>query len=289
MKKTVSIVLALIMAFVLCVPALAAGESPVRLVKAEIYDSGKLFQTVEMTYDDAGRLRQRHQVTYPDEQMSVDNVTEYDENGNVVVDTNVYNMAGEAAQQSTVTSTYNAEGYIAQDVTEALVDGETVTSTTTYEYEYAPNGFPASILQKTDGEEFQRRVYTYDEKDRVTTIDNQMLQYGWSYMNEYTYDDQDRLIANMVTFSNGAPSNYWEYSYDEDQFFQLRYSMYYQDRALKPNSTDFYAEIPASDGQPGLSFGLTGAPAFTYDEAGYMTMADAGGGSYIQFTYEPAA
>ena len=69
MKKTVSIVLALIMAFVLCVPALAAGESPVRLVKAEIYDSGKLFQTVEMTYDDAGRLRQRHQVTYPDEQM----------------------------------------------------------------------------------------------------------------------------------------------------------------------------------------------------------------------------
>lgn len=289
MKKTVSIVLALVMAFVLGVPALAAGESPVRLVKAEIYDSGKLYQTVEMTYDDNGRLRQRHQVTYLDEQMSIDEVTDYDEDGHATVDANIYYMGGEVAQQATVTSTYNDEGYIAQDVTEALVNGETVTSTVTYEYEYAPNGYPASILQKQDGEEFQRRVYTYDDKDRVVTIDNQMLAYGWSYLNEYTYDDQDRLIANLVTFDNGAPSNYWEYSYDEDPFFQLRYSVFYQDGALKPDGANFYAEIPASDGQPGLSFGLNGAPAFTYDQAGYMTMADAGNGSFIQFTYEPAA
>ena len=289
MKKTVSIVLALVMAFALCVPALAAGESPVRLTKVEIYDSGKLYQTVELSYDENGKLSQRHQVTYPDEQMSIDNVTDYDGDGHVTVDPNTYYMGGEAAQQSTVTSTYNAEGYLAQDVTEVVSEGQTITSTLTYEYEYAPNGFPASILQKNDGEEFQRRVYTYDEKDRVATIDNQMLEYGWSYMNEYTYDDQDRLIANMVTFDNGAPSNYWEYSYEEDPFFQLRYSIFYQDGALKPDGGNFYAEIPASDGQPGLSFGLNGAPAFTYDEAGYMTMADAGGGSFIQFTYEPAA
>ncbi len=289
MKKTVSMLLALAMAFCLSVPALAAGDSPVRLTKVEIYDSGKLYQTVELTYDENGKLSQRHQVTYPDEQMSIDEVTDYDGDGHVTVDANTYYMGGEASQQSTVTSTYNDEGYIAQDVTEIVSNGETMTSTLTYEYEYAPNGFPASILQKNDGEEFQRRVYTYDEKDRVTTIDNQMLQYGWSYMNEYTYDDQDRLIANMVTFDNGAPSNYWEYSYEEDQFFQLRYSIFYQDGALKPDGANFYAEIPAGDGQPGLSFGLNGAPAFTYDQAGYMIMADAGSGSFIQFTYEPAA
>ena len=49
-------------------------------------------------------------------------------------------------------------------------DGETMTSTQTYEYVYAPNGYPASIMQKNDGDIFQLRVYTYDEKDRVTTI-----------------------------------------------------------------------------------------------------------------------
>ena len=133
------------------------------------------------------------------------------------------------------------------------------------------------------------REYTYDEKGRVLTINNRVTIYGWSYLNEYTYDDQDHVVTNRVTYDNGAPGTYWEYSYEPDAYFELRYSLQYQDdpAKIKPANPAFYAEIATTEGRPGLSFGLYGTPELFYDEDGYLVKADAGEGNYIEFTYEP--
>ena len=63
-KRTMSMLLALAMIFALCVPALAAGDSPVRLTQVDIYSDGMLYQHYELSYYEGTQLREQRVSTY---------------------------------------------------------------------------------------------------------------------------------------------------------------------------------------------------------------------------------
>lgn len=295
MRRILCALLALVTVLSLSVSAMAAEDSPVRLTHVEIYSEGKIYQSVDISYYTGTHMHERHDLQYMYDETgeepagSVESTVVYDENGREVSSSNTYMEAGEISATAESRNTYGDNGGIAERAIDTVQGGETTTSVTSYTYEFAPNGYPATILEQIDGEDYMRRVYTYDEQDRVATIDNQMLMYGWSYFNEYVYDDQDRVVANRVTFDNGAPGTYWEYTYDPDLYFDLRYSVEYSEDGLKPNGTTFYAEVPVRGERTGVSFSLAGAPELTYDDDGYLIRADSGNGNYIEFTYEPCA
>ncbi len=286
--------LALAMILALCVPALAAGDSPVRLTQVDIYSDGMLYQHYELSYYEGTQLREQRVATYWPETKGLQydtSVTTYSEQGLTQTVEGTFVDNGETVSTAKQTCTYDGNGDMVESVNESVDYGTERSSTNTYTYTYDDGGNLLSSTQYTDGEENMTREYTYDGQGRVLTINNRVTVYGWSYLNEYTYDDQDRVITNRVTYDNGAPGSYWVYSYEPDAYFELRYSLQYQDdpAKLKPANPAFYAEIPAAEGRPGLSFGLHGTPMLSYNADGYLARADAGEGNYIEFTYEPAA
>ena len=295
-KKIVSMLLALAIVLTLGAPVLAAEDSPVRLTRVEIYSDGLLYQLVELSYFEDGHLQEQSAETYyydgsgPAAQSSRV-VTTYNTDGRAEKDESAYMLNGEVTASESVAYTYDEDGQLIESVDEFAQEGYSSSSVNTYDYEYDDQGRLAVTTQYSDGEAIQAKEYTYDEKGRVATINNRMVSYGWAYLNEYTYDEEDRVVTNRVTYDNGAPGTYWEYAYESDTYFQLRYSMQYNEDAetvYKPVGGAFYAEIPSREDFPGLSFSLRNTPQLIYDEAGYLVMADAGEGNYISFFYEPA-
>ncbi len=298
MKKTVSVVLALVMVLALCAPALAA-EGSVRLVQADNYENGFLRRQTKLSYYEDGRLEQQDVTLYTYDGSggaigSVQTVTSYNERGLVaVVDATTRDAEGETVDTAQTVYVRNGDGALLETVTEAGLGENTDLSVVFYSFEYDDQGRVAVETQSAGGVDFLIREYTYDDQGRVAATLSRMGEYGWSYRNEYTYDDAGRMIADRVTYDNGTPGTYLEYSYEPDPYFQLRYSMQYMDGAvmpsLKPSDDAFYAEVPGAEGQPELSFSLHDTPQLTYDEAGYLVLADAGNGNCLRFTYEPAA
>ena len=297
-KRTLCMLLALAIVMAPGAPALAAGDSPVRLARVEIYSEGLLYEQIDLTYYEGGQLKEEiTETNYYDEAGQVIDsshiVVSYGMDGQMEQQEITYMTGGQTVATETLEYTYDGNGELVEDVDTYTGGDSTTVTVNNYEYEYDDQGRLAYTVQYDGEEAFQSKEYTYDEAGRVATVNNRMDSYGWAYLNEYTYDDQDRVVTNRVTYDNGAPGTYWEYSYEPDAYFQLRYSLQYSEDALKPVlkpvGSTFYAEVPAGEGQPGLSFGLRNMPQLSYDEAGYLVMADAGGGSYISFTYEPAA
>ncbi len=298
MKKTVSMVLALVMVLVLCVPALAA-ESPVRLVQVDSYENGFLRRQTKLSYSEDGRLEQQDVTLYTFDGSggaigSTQTVTSYNEKGLVaIVDATVRDGEGVTVDTAQTVYVRDGEGALLETVTEAGLGEDTDISVVFYSFEYDDQGRVAVETQSAGGVDFLIREYTYDDQGRVAATLSRMGESGWSYFNEYIYDSDGRMIADRVTYDNGTPGTCLEYSYEPDLYFQLRYSVQYMDEAmkpsLKPSNDAFYAEVPGTEGQPELSFSLQDVPQLTYDEAGYLVLADAGNGNCLQFTYEPAA
>ena len=291
-KRTLCMLLALTMVMALGAPALAAGDSPVRLARVEIYSEGLLSEQIDLTYYDGGGLKEEITDSYYYDEAgqtvhSSHIVVSYSMDGRTEQQVSTYVTDGQTAGTDQLVYIYDENGDLLEDVDEYTEGDSSTVNVNNYEYEYDGQGRLAFTTQYNGGVAFQSKEYTYDEKGRVSTVNNRMEDYGWAYLNEYTYDDQDRVVTNRVTYDNGAPGTYWEYSYEPDAYFQLRYSLQYTEE-LKPVASWFYAEVPGEEGQPGLSFGLRNTPLLTYDEAGYLVLADAGEGNYIAFTYEPA-
>ena len=299
MKKTVSMLLALVMVLALCVPVLAAEASPVRLAQVDSYENGELVQQTKLSYYEGTRLQQQDETQYiydEDGQLrfTAQTVTSYDEDGRTtIVDTTTTNGSGEVVYTEQTVYVRDSENVLLETVTESGLGDDTEISVVYYDFEYDDQGRVAVETQTSNGEVVFIREFTYDDQGRVAAALSRMSEYGWSYFNEYTYDDAGRMIANRLTYDNGTPGSYLEYAFEPDPYFDLRYSLHYMDGAVKPSfkpSDDaFYAEVPAAAGQPELSFSLQDTPQLTYDEAGYLVLADAGNGNSLQFTYEPAA
>lgn len=290
-------ILALAMILALGAPALAAEDIPVRLARAEIYSEGRLYQLVELSYFDDGHLREQSAETYYYDEsgqaaQSSRVVTTYNTDCRAEKDESAYMLNGEVTATESVTYTYDEEGRLIENTDDFVQEDYSYSTVNTYDYEYDDQGRLAVTTQYSDGEAIQSKEYTYDDQGRVSTINNRMVSYGWAYLNEYTYDEEDRVVTNRVTYDNGAPGSYWEYAYESDAYFQLRYGMMYNESeagaGYKPAGSSFYAEIPTREDHPGLSFSLQDTPQLIYDAAGYLVMADSGEGNYISFFYEPA-
>ena len=260
--------------------------------------------TYTYTYDGAGRLIQSYGYAAgaagPEDGVLFSAYV-YGEDGTLVEDDPA---AGDAGDVYMFRYTYDGQGRLTEEGnSHTLADGTMSTYDALYTYDEA--GRIRQRLSGDNGELSYVTEYAYDEAGHMTgtrMCSALAIDYddeGMPVVTEmsepvnetsYTYDDQDRPAGTEVRM-DGKPAVQTAYTYDEAPLLTLQHCTQQdydeQGQALQETVQFFVAELKDAAGQTVLRFDLQGQPELTFDGAGYLTRAEAGG-QVLTFEYEPA-
>lgn len=248
------------------------------------------------TYDDAGRLTQsygRAEASFAgaEDGVVLSNLV-YGEDGELVEDDSAANITGDVFM---FRYTYDEQGLLTEESSShTLADG----SMSTYDalYTYDGQGRISQRLSGDNGELSFVMEYVCDEAGHVTdarlcsVLAMDYDENGMPVVTEksepvaetsYTYDDQGRPVREEI-HGEDAPVQTGEYVYADAPLLRL------QHRTDQDGQTVFLASLEDAAGQDILHFDLQGQAELTFDDAGYLVRAEAGGRT-LEFSYEPAA
>ncbi len=257
------------------------------------------------TYDEAGRLVQSYGCaagTAGEEDGPVLSAYVYGEDGELVEDDFTGNVSGDVHM---FRYNYDEQGRLTEeDASNTMADGSMSAYSALYTYDEA--GRIGQRLSGDNGELAYVTEYTYDEAGQLTgtamrsalTIDYDdegmpVVTEMSEPVNEtsYTYDGQGRVTGVEVDM-NGTLAEQTEYTYAEAPLLTLQHCSqqdYDEQGAASQEPVRFFvAQLKDAAGQTVLRFDLQGQAELTFDDAGYLTKAEADGRT-LEFTYEPAA
>ena len=290
------------------IPAAAEEPEHMRLAQAVLSQEGEAAVRYTFRYPRGGILPGEERIEYLTSDADDHAYTyTYDEAGRLI------QSCGRAVGEMTEDNvsgdvymfryTYDGQGRLTEESSSHTgTDGAVDSYAALYTYDEA--GRIVRRLSGSDGELSYVTEYAYDGAGQLTGTSMCPAQIGCGAggvpvvtemsepVNEtrYTYDSQGRMTGTEVDM-NGKPATQVEYTYAEAPLLTLQHCSQ-QDydergRALQGPARFFVAQLKDAAGQTVLRFDLQGQPELTFDGAGYLTKAEAGGRT-LEFTYESA-